>query len=124
MSRLFPHKLDVHAYTQTNSDAMATERSVGAVVLSQMQCNIQPLSVDEKDEYERLEVRATYKIFTDVDLDNVLHPTNGLRGINENYVLHDTVLDDWYLVRAHTKRSNPTFQRPLQYKIIADRQDR
>ena len=125
MSRLFPHQLDVHTFTQTNSDAMATERVVSASpVIAGMECNIQPLSVEELDQYERIENRSTYKIFTDVDLDTVLAPTGGLRGINQNYILHDTVLDDWYLVRDHTKRSNPTFQRPLQYKIIADRQDR
>lgn len=125
MSRLLPHKLDVHTYTQTNTDAMATERVMDPTpVIPQMPCNIQPLSVEELDQYERIENRSTYKIFTDVDLDVVLSPAGGMRGINSNYILHDTATDDWYLVRSHTKRSNPAFTRPLQYKIIADRQDR
>jgi hypothetical protein len=125
VSRLFPHQLDVHRFEQTNSDAMATERTVvNPPEIEGMECNIQPLSVEEQDQYERIEDRSTYKIFTDVDLDNVLVPSGGLRGINQNYILHDPVLGDWYIVRTHTKRSNPTFTRPLQYKIIADRQDR
>jgi hypothetical protein len=114
---LYTDKCNVYALEQTLTEANEVQLTPKATpAITDLRCNIQPLSAEEANANQIHDIEANYKVFTDMDLDALLPETGGL---TVNYILVKGVVT--YAVKAVVKREQTAFNNPLQYKILVFR---